>query len=112
MLTRSSFCHCGGMACLFESETAWALDGKPVRADRRIDRPPSAGGGDGLCRSSASLAGPMQGIHDFNHAGTAIEVKTVVGSGNWLQISRLAQLETTGLSALAVARPRIQESAI
>lgn len=54
--------------------------------------------------------GPLQGIHDFNHAGTAIEVKTVVGSGNWLQISRFAQLETTGLSTLAVARPRLQES--
>ena len=56
--------------------------------------------------------GPLQGIHDFNQAGTAIEVKTVVGSGNWLRISHLAQLETTGLSALAVARPRLQESAI
>jgi hypothetical protein len=56
--------------------------------------------------------GPLQGIHDFNHAGTAIEVKTVVGAGSWLQISRLAQLETTGLSALAVARPRLQESAV
>jgi hypothetical protein len=56
--------------------------------------------------------GPLQGIHDFHHAGTAIEVKTVVGAGNWLRISRLAQLETTGLSTLAVARPRLQESAI
>jgi len=55
--------------------------------------------------------GPMQGIHDFNHSGTAIEVKTVVGAGSWLRISRLAQLETAGLSALVVARPRLQESA-
>jgi hypothetical protein len=56
--------------------------------------------------------GPLHGIHDFNHAGIAIEVKTVLGLGSWLRISHLAQLETTGLSALAVARPRLQESAI
>jgi hypothetical protein len=55
--------------------------------------------------------GPLEGIHDFNRAGNAIEVKTVAGTGSWLQISRLTQLETEGLSTLVVARPRLQESA-
>jgi hypothetical protein len=55
--------------------------------------------------------GPMNGLHDFSRRGIAIEVKTVLGPGNWLQISRLSQLDSTGLSALAVARPRLQESA-
>jgi Putative PD-(D/E)XK family member, (DUF4420) len=55
--------------------------------------------------------GPLQGIHDFNLGGVAIEVKTVVGAGNWLHISHFVQLETkVGISVLALARPRLQES--
>jgi hypothetical protein len=54
--------------------------------------------------------GPLQGVHDFSRAGIAIEVKTVVGAGNWLHISHFAQLETHGISALAIARPRLQET--
>jgi hypothetical protein len=55
--------------------------------------------------------GPLKGLHDFSRCGIAIEVKTVLGAGSWLQISRFSQLDSTGLSALAVARPRLQESA-
>lgn len=66
----------------------------------------------GYAGAVGAWQGPLQGIHDFNHAGIAIEVKTVLGPGSWLRISRLAQLETTGLSALAMARPRLHESAI
>jgi hypothetical protein len=55
--------------------------------------------------------GPINGLHDFSRRGVAIEVKTVLGAGNWLQISHFSQLDSTGLSALAVARPRLQESA-
>jgi hypothetical protein len=55
--------------------------------------------------------GPMNGLHDFSRRGIAIEVKTVLGAGNWLQISRFSQLDSTGFSALAVARPRLRESA-
>jgi hypothetical protein len=55
--------------------------------------------------------GPMNGLHDFSRRGTAIEVKTVLGAGNWLQISRFSQLDSTGLFALAIARPRLQEGA-
>ena len=35
----------------------------------------------------------------------------MLGTGNWLQISRFSQLETKGISVLALARPRLQESA-
>lgn len=55
--------------------------------------------------------GPLHGIHDFTGSGVGIEVKTVLGTGNWLHISHFSQLETTGMSVLAVARPRLQESA-
>lgn len=55
--------------------------------------------------------GPIDGIHDFSRAGVAIEVKTALGVGNWLRISRFSQLDTAGLSTLAVARPRLQEAA-
>lgn len=54
--------------------------------------------------------GPLHGIHDFTGSGVGIEVKTVLGTGTWLQISRFSQLETTAMSVLAVARPRLQES--
>ena len=39
----------------------------------------------------------------------AIEVKTIVGTGNLLKISRLGQLETDGLSSLVIARVRLRE---
>ena len=55
--------------------------------------------------------GPLHGIHDFTKSGVGIEVKTVLGTGNSLHISSFSQLETMGISVLAVARPRLQESA-
>ncbi len=53
--------------------------------------------------------GPLQGIHDFSRLGVAIEVKTTLGIGNLLRISHFDQLESIGLSALAIARPRLRE---
>jgi Putative PD-(D/E)XK family member, (DUF4420) len=53
--------------------------------------------------------GPLDGIHDFNRSGIAIEVKGVAGVGSLLRISHLDQLETRGLSALVIARPRFRE---
>jgi hypothetical protein len=53
--------------------------------------------------------GPLNGIHDFSRSGIAIEVKGVAGVGSLLHISHLDQLESKGLSALAIARPRFRE---
>jgi hypothetical protein len=53
--------------------------------------------------------GPLDGLHDFSESGVAIEVKSVLGPGTHLQISRFDQLETDGLSCLIVARPRFRE---
>jgi Putative PD-(D/E)XK family member, (DUF4420) len=55
--------------------------------------------------------GPLEGIHDFSRHGMAIEVKSAVGVGSLLRISRLNQLESSGLSALTIARPRLREDA-
>jgi len=65
----------------------------------------------GYAGAGRAWQGPLEGIHDFNHSGTAIEVK------DGCRIRQLAadfaprSAETTGLSALTVARPRLQESA-
>src|SRR5262249_37673680 len=56
--------------------------------------------------------GPLNGLHDFTRVGVAIEVKGTAGVGGLLRISRLDQLETAGLSALALARVRLREDAI
>jgi hypothetical protein len=54
--------------------------------------------------------GPLDGIHDFSRSGIAIEVKSVAGVGNLLRISHLDQLDSKGLSALAIARLRFREA--
>lgn len=63
----------------------------------------------GLSHAVASWKGPLDAIHDFSHAGTALEVKAVLGAGNHLRISKLNQLETEGLNRLLVVRPRFRE---
>ena len=68
------------------------------------------GGEIGYSRSIEGWQGPLDGIHDFSRLGVAIEVKTVLGVGNLLQISHLGQLESTGLSSLVIARPRLREN--
>lgn len=64
----------------------------------------------GFSQAVASWKGPLDAIHDFNHAGTALEVKTVLGAGSHIRISKLNQLETEGLNRLLLIRPRFRES--
>lgn len=52
--------------------------------------------------------GPLDGIHDFASGGSAIEVKSVLGIGTHIHVSRFDQLETDGLSNLTIARPRFR----
>jgi hypothetical protein len=54
--------------------------------------------------------GPLGGIHDFVRGGSAIEVKSVLGIGTHIYVSRLDQFETDGLSNLTIARPRFRLS--
>jgi len=56
-----------------------------------------------------SWGGPLDGIHDFSRVGIAIEVKTEMGGSKLLHISNLAQLESSGLDVLAIARVRFRE---
>jgi hypothetical protein len=56
--------------------------------------------------------GPADGLHDFTRRGIAIEVKSLLGVGNLLRISRLDQLESKGLSRLVIARPKFREDAV
>ena len=67
------------------------------------------GGEIGYSRAIEGWRGPLDGIHDFSRLGVAIEVKTVLGIGHLLHISHLEQLESVGLSALVIARPRLRE---
>jgi hypothetical protein len=53
--------------------------------------------------------GPIDGIHDFVGPGLTIEVKSVLGIGTHLYISRLDQLESVGLSQLVIARLRFRQ---
>lgn len=53
--------------------------------------------------------GPANGIHDFEEMGTAIEVKSVLGIGTHIHISRIDQLEFAGLSRLVIARLRFRQ---
>jgi Putative PD-(D/E)XK family member, (DUF4420) len=58
-----------------------------------------------------SWEGPLGGIHDFTCVGIALEVKTALGSGGFLHVSHLAQLESSGLDALVIVRVRFREGA-
>ncbi|MCF1504004.1 PD-(D/E)XK motif protein [Afifella sp. H1R] len=63
----------------------------------------------GYAAAVSAWLGPLDGLHDFDRQGTAVEVKSAVGVGSLLPISALDQLDTTGLAALLVARPRFRE---
>lgn len=64
----------------------------------------------GYGRSIEAWQGPLDGLHDFCRNGVAIEVKSSLGTDSRLRINRLDQLESTGLSKLLIARPRLYES--
>jgi hypothetical protein len=58
----------------------------------------------------ACWRGPLDGIHDFEGAGIAVEVKTSIGVSHHLQISHLDQLDDQGLMRLIIARVKFQET--
>jgi hypothetical protein len=64
----------------------------------------------GLAATIAAWRGPLGGIHDFQAAGVAVEVKATIGLSHHLRISRLDQLESSGLHALVLLRVRFQET--
>jgi hypothetical protein len=53
--------------------------------------------------------GPVDGIHDFVEGGDAVEVKSVLGTGTYLHISHINQLEFAGLATLTLARVRFRQ---
>lgn len=66
-----------------------------------------------LRRDPALLAtwrAPNGGLHDFEHAGHAIEVKTTVGPGWRVTISTIDQLDTVGLERLDLVQVRLFET--
>lgn len=65
----------------------------------------------GYQRTVASWQGPFDALHDFIGSGAAIEVKTSLGAGPNIFISRIEQLEAHGVSSLLLARPRFHVSA-
>jgi Putative PD-(D/E)XK family member, (DUF4420) len=64
----------------------------------------------GLPQALDAWSGPLDTIHDFEHGGTAVEVKTTIGISRHILISRLDQLNSHGLTALLLVRVRLQES--
>lgn len=62
----------------------------------------------GFGAAIASWKGPLNGLHDFVGPGASIEVKSALGPANLIRISDSAQLDTRGLSRLALARPRFR----
>ncbi len=60
--------------------------------------------------SLASWQSPADGLHDFQTGGHALEVKTSLGPSSVITISRLDQLDTTGLSQLNLLHVRLIES--
>jgi hypothetical protein len=63
----------------------------------------------GFSQAVACWGGPMDGLHDFLGHGTAIEVKSTLGTGQHMRISSASQLDTTGLERLLIGRPRFCE---
>jgi hypothetical protein len=66
-----------------------------------------------LTRDSALLPAwraPDDGLHDFEHAGHAIEVKTTLGPGWRVTISTIEQLDTVGLDRLDLLQVRLFET--
>jgi Putative PD-(D/E)XK family member, (DUF4420) len=64
----------------------------------------------GLARAIEAWSGPLGGIHDFQAAGVAVEVKTAIGISHHIRISRLDQLDAEGLAHLILARVRFYEA--
>jgi hypothetical protein len=65
----------------------------------------------GWASSISCWCGPNPGIHDFEGAGVAIEVKTSVGVSHIVRISRLDQLDNQGLTNLVLVRVKLHEAA-
>jgi Putative PD-(D/E)XK family member, (DUF4420) len=64
----------------------------------------------GWPRAVSCWRGPLDGIHDFEGSGVAVEVKASIGVSHLLRISRLDQLDDQGLTRLIVARAKFQET--
>lgn len=64
----------------------------------------------GYARAISVWQGPYDGLHDFVGSGVAVEVKTALGAGHQLRVSKFDQLETDGLSDLIIVRPRLREA--
>jgi hypothetical protein len=64
----------------------------------------------GFPQAIAGWTGPVDGIHDFELGGLAIEVKSAIGVSHHVRISRLDQLDTEGLNHLILARARFHEA--
>jgi hypothetical protein len=64
----------------------------------------------GLPQAITAWNGPLGGIHDFQSAGVAIEVKSTIGVSHHIHMSRLDQLDTEGLHYLFLARARFHEA--
>jgi hypothetical protein len=64
-----------------------------------------------LDRSATNFWEAADGLHDFSREGHALEVKTSLGPSSQVRISRLDQLETTGLRRLDLLHVRLIESA-
>jgi hypothetical protein len=60
--------------------------------------------------SLANWLSPSDGLHDFERAGHALEVKATLGSATQLAISNLAQLDTEGIRRLDLVHVRLAES--
>ncbi|WP_119462719.1 PD-(D/E)XK motif protein [Rhodospirillaceae bacterium SYSU D60014] len=57
-----------------------------------------------------SWRAPFEGLHDFERAGHAIEIKTTLGSATRLRISSLDQLDNAGLRRLNLVHVRLAET--
>lgn len=60
--------------------------------------------------SLMSWQAPLDGLHDFQQAGHALEVKAGLGPASTITISKLDQLETAGLRRLDLLHVRLIES--
>jgi len=58
----------------------------------------------GFDRAIGFWSGPNRGLHDFEAAGEAIEVKTSAGSSGLVRVHSLDQLDDAGLRALTLCR--------
>lgn len=58
----------------------------------------------------ATWKAPDDGIHDFEHLGHALEVKTTTGPGSRVTISTLDQLDNGGLDGLDLVHVRLYET--